>query len=117
IAHSADGTAKDVTTRYIRRRTWPGKTRGFRLPVEKIPLTNSRRSTRYYEYDWFRATLRSYVRPRDQRTAVDDIEEGRDLIPNQPERKSVVRDTDTLQSLRASTEFVLERFLRREEAI
>ncbi|KAJ5805203.1 hypothetical protein N7474_011090 [Penicillium riverlandense] len=115
VAHSADGTAKDVTTRYLRRRTWPGKTKGFRMPVEKIPIPGRR--GQYFEYDWFRVTMRGYARHPDNRTAVDDIEDSRDLQRKQQEKKKPAQPGDTLQSLRTSTEFVLERFLRREEAL
>lgn len=114
VAFSSDKTAKDVTTRYLRRRTWPGKTKGYRMPVEKIPVPGRR--GKFYEYNWFRVILRIYERPAKNRTAVDDYEEENDLVPNQPEKKAV-KEGDTLQSLRASTEFVLERFLRREEAL
>ena len=117
IAHSPDGTAKDVTTRYLRRRMWPGKTKGFRIPVEKIPLNSGTRGpTRFYHLDWFKVTMRGYVRPESKRTALDDIEDTRDLTPVQPQKKATA-EVDTLQSLRSSPEFVLERFLRREEAI
>ncbi|KAA8650671.1 hypothetical protein EYZ11_003441 [Aspergillus tanneri] len=115
VAFSTDRTAKDVTTRYLRRRTWPGKTKGYRLPVEKIPVPG--RKGQYFEYNWCRRTLRIYERAPGYRTAVDDIEDQKDLVPNQPDKKKSAKDGDTLQSLRASTEFVLERFLRREEAL
>ncbi|EAW14029.1 Rad4 family protein [Aspergillus clavatus NRRL 1] len=114
VAYSSDKTAKDVTTRYLRRRTWPGKTKGYRIPVEKIPVPG--RKGKSYEYDWFRTIMRVYERAHKDRTAVDDIEDAKDLLPNQPEKKQV-KEGDTLQSLRSSTEFVLERFLRREEAL
>ncbi|OJJ32298.1 hypothetical protein ASPWEDRAFT_44385 [Aspergillus wentii DTO 134E9] len=114
IAYNQDRTAKDVTTRYLRRRTWPGKTKGYRMPVEKIPLGH--RKGKFYEYDWFRVTFRVYERPEKQRTMVDDIEDVKDLQANQPDKKPA-KEGDTLQSLRSSTEFVLERFLRREEAL
>lgn len=114
IAYSPDKTAKDVTTRYLRRRTWPGKTKGYRMPVEKIPIPG--RKGKFYEYDWFRVTLRPYERDVKQRTLVDDIEDAKDLLPNQPDKKPA-KEGDTLQSLRSSTDFVLERFLRREEAL
>lgn len=118
IAHSSDGTAKDVTTRYLRRQTWPGKTKGYRLPMEKLAVRMSRRGPTYtIDYHWFRETMKGYVRSDKQRTAVDDIEDAKDLVSNQPERKIAKKETDTLQSLKASTEFVLERFLRREEAL
>ncbi|PGH20079.1 hypothetical protein AJ80_03729 [Polytolypa hystricis UAMH7299] len=116
VACSPDGTAKDVTTRYLKRHTWPGKAKGFRIPIEKIPLASGRGPTRYFMYDWFKVTMRGYIRPEGKRTAVDEKEDAKDLRPNQPEKK-VAKAGDTLQSLRSSTEFVLERFLRREEAI
>jgi xeroderma pigmentosum group C-complementing protein len=115
VAHSADGTGKDVTTRYLRRRTWPGKTRGFRMPVEKTPIPGRR--GQYFEYDWFRTVMRGYERPPDRKTKVDEVEDSGDLQRKQPEKKKIDQTTDTLQSLRQSTEFVLERFLRREEAL
>ncbi|PYH90228.1 Rad4-domain-containing protein [Aspergillus ellipticus CBS 707.79] len=114
IAYSADKSAKDVTTRYLRRRTWPGKTKGYRMPVEKISLPGRKGKT--IEYDWFRVILRAYERPPPHRTAIDTLEDANDLLPNQPERKAA-KEGDTLQSLRTSPEFVLERFLRREEAL
>ncbi|OJD17443.1 hypothetical protein AJ78_02468 [Emergomyces pasteurianus Ep9510] len=118
VAYSPDATAKDVTTRYLKRRTWPGKTKGFRMPVEKIPMHGGGRGpTRYFFYDWFKGAMRGYVRPDDKRTVVDEKEDAKDLLPNQPEKKVSKKEVDTLQSLRSSAEFVLERFLRREEAI
>ncbi|EYE97652.1 Rad4 family protein [Aspergillus ruber CBS 135680] len=114
IAYSPDKSAKDVTTRYLRRRTWPGKTKCYRMPIEKIPVPGKK--GKFFEYDWFRVIFRIYQRPQNQRTPVDDVEDTQDLTPKQPEKK-LVKEGDTLQSLRASTEFVLERFLRREEAL
>lgn len=115
IAHSSDGTAKDVTTRYLRRRTWPGKTKGFRFPIQKLPIPGLR--GQYFEYDWFRNVMRGYIRRPEQRTKVDELEDATDLQRKQPEKKKTTQTADTLQSLRTSTEFVLERFLRREEAL
>lgn len=114
VAYSPDKTAKDVTTRYLRRRTWPGKTKGYRIPVEKIPIPG--RKGHFFEYDWSRVILRIYERPPNLRTVVDDVEDTQDLQPKQPDKKPA-KEGDTLQSLRSSTEFVLERFLRREEAL
>ncbi|EHY54399.1 hypothetical protein HRR83_008018 [Exophiala dermatitidis] len=118
VGYSADGTAKDVTIRYLKKRIWPGKTKGFRYPVEKIPVYNKHgKVKRYEDYDWFKRVMSSYVRPDSKRTAVDDVEESYDLVPQLPEKKEVNTDIDTLQSLKASADFVLERFLRREEAL
>ncbi|KAJ5753501.1 uncharacterized protein N7511_007654 [Penicillium nucicola] len=115
VAHSADGTAKEVTTRYLRKRTWPSKTKGFRMPLEKIPLPGLR--GQYIAFDWFGMVMRGYQRPKEKRTAADELEDERDLKRNQPEKTKAAPTHDTLQSLRTSAEFVLERFLRREEAL
>lgn len=118
MAYSSDGTAKDVTVRYLKKRIWPGKTKGFRFPVEKIAVYNKHgKVKRYEDYDWFRRVMSGYDRPDLLRTAVDDIEDSSDLVPQHPEKKEVKDDVDTLQSLKASADFVLERFLRREEAL
>jgi xeroderma pigmentosum group C-complementing protein len=61
--------------------------------------------------------MRPYLRPPNLRTKVDELEDTTDLQRKQPEKKKTTQTTDTLQSLRQSTEFVLERFLRREEAL
>ncbi|PYH44282.1 Rad4 family protein, partial [Aspergillus saccharolyticus JOP 1030-1] len=125
IAYSADKTAKDVTTRYLRRRTWPGKTKGYRIPVEKIAIPNrhgkgkaAAAAKTTITYDWARVVLRIYTRSPHTQTPIDALEDTKDLVPKQPDRKPAPDNPpDTLQSLRTSTEFVLERFLRREEAL
>ena len=118
IAYSPDGSAKDVTTRYLKKQMWPGKTKGVRLPPERIAAYDKRGKIKGYEdYDWFRNVMRGYVRTEKMRTHVDDIEEASDLLPRQAEKKERNEDVDTLQSLKGSADFVLERFLRREEAL
>ncbi|KPI44116.1 DNA repair protein rhp42 [Cyphellophora attinorum] len=118
VAYSPDGSAKDVTVRYLRKHIWPGKTKSFRFPIEKIPVYDrAGRIKRYEDYDWFKHTMSAYARTDKMRTAVDDVEESTDLVPQQPEKKEIDDTVDTLSSLKASPDFVLERFLRREEAI
>ena len=117
IAYSTDGTAKDVTIRYLKKRMWPGKTKGFRVQAEQIPIRNARgKIKKYEEYDWFKTVMSGYVRPDDMRTPVDDVEDSSDLVSQQPEKKDK-EEGDTLQSLKSSADLVLERFLRREEAL
>jgi xeroderma pigmentosum group C-complementing protein len=120
IAHSLDGTAKDVTTRYLKRQMWPGRTKGNRIPVEKVPVYNSRgKIKRYEEYDWFKTVMSGYVRGTKKcpRTEIDDHEEATDLKPVKPEKKEVEEGKETLQSYKSSSEFVLERHLKREQAL
>lgn len=118
IAFSSDGTAKDVTTRYLKRHIWPGRSKGVRLPVEKVPVFNRKGKIKHYEeYDWFKSVMSGYMRTSHMRTAVDDLEEAKDLKPLKQEKKEMTERPETLQGYKNSADFVLERHLRREEAI
>ncbi|KAI9644338.1 hypothetical protein NHQ30_007695 [Ciborinia camelliae] len=120
VGHSPDGTAKDVTIRYLKGHMLPGRTKGNRIPVEKVPIYNSRgKIKRYEQFDWFKTVMRGYVRGSKKcpRTEIDDHEEATDLKAVQPKKKEVKEGEETLQSYKSSSEFVLERHLRREEAI
>lgn len=120
VGHSQDGTAKDVTIRYLKGHMLPGRTKGNRIPVEKVPVYNSRGKIKRHEYyDWFKTVMSGYVRGSKKcpRTEIDDHEEATDLKAVQPKKKEVKEGEETLQSYKSSAEFVLERHLRREEAI
>lgn len=120
IGFSQDGTAKDVTVRYLRKQLFPGKTKGFRMPEEKIPVYNKHGKVRRYEhFDWFRSVMRGYIRggKKCPITEIDEQEESTDLKPAVPEKKEVKEGEETLQYYKASKEYVLERHLKREEAL
>lgn len=118
VAYSTDGTAKDVTTRYLKRHMWPGRTRGVRIPVEKVPVYNKTGKIKHYvDYDWFKTVMSDYSRTPDMRTVADNIEEAKDLKALKPEKKEPKASEGTLQSFKNSAEYVLERHLRREEAL
>ena len=118
VAYSSDGTAKEVTTRYLKRHMWPGRTKGVRIPVEKVPVYNKRGKIKYHEdYDWFKSVISGYMRPYNKRTAVDDLEDEKDLKAVKPEKKEKKEGEETLQGYKTSATYALERHLRREEAI
>ena len=88
IAFSSDGTAKDVTTRYLPKRQWPGRTKGFRMPIERIPIHNKRgKVKRWEEWDWFKSVMRPFARAHDKRQPWDEVEDEGDLVPTEPEKK------------------------------
>ena len=117
IAYSADGSAKDVTVRYLKKKMLPGKTKGVRLPPERVPIYNKRgKIKRYEQYDWFKTVMSGYERRLNHRTTADDLEESTDLQPSRPEQRKKPAD-ETLQGYKNSAEFVLERHLKREEAL
>ncbi len=118
VGYNSDGTAKDVTTRYLKRHMWPGRTKGVRLPTEKVPIYNHRgKIKRHEDYDWFKTVMSGYNRTDAMRTIVDDIEEAKDLKAVKSEKKDTKVSEDSLQGYKTSAEFVLERHLRREEAL
>ncbi|KAI0120341.1 Rad4-domain-containing protein [Hypoxylon sp. NC0597] len=120
IGFSQDGTAKDVTVRYLKKNIFPGKTKGFRMPEEKIPVYNKHgKVKRYDQFDWFRSVMRGYVRGDRKHpiTEVDEEEDSTDLKPAKPEKKEVKEGEETLQYYKTSKEYVLQRHLKREEAL
>ncbi|KAH6685960.1 DNA repair protein rhp41 [Plectosphaerella plurivora] len=120
VGYSQDGTAKDVTVRYLRRQTLPGKTKGMRMPIEKVPVYNrSGKVKKYEQYDWFKKTMSGFTRGTRQHpiTEVDELEDTTDLKPAQPEKKEAKEGEETLQYYKQSMEYCLERHLKREEAL
>ncbi|KAL2132449.1 hypothetical protein VTI74DRAFT_3786 [Chaetomium olivicolor] len=120
VGHSPDGTAKDVTVRYLKRQMLPGRTKGMRIPVEKVPVYNRHgKVKRYDQFDWFKSVMRSYVRGGQKHpvTEADEDEDSTDLKAAKPEKKEVKEGEETLQYYKQSKDFVLARHLKREEAL
>jgi xeroderma pigmentosum group C-complementing protein len=118
IGYAMDGTAKDVTVRYLKKHQLPGKTKGVRMPVEKIPIYNRKgKVRRYEEYDWFRTLMSVYDKPESKRTKADDLEDATDLKPFKPSKDMKEIEKESLQWYKQSAEYVLEQHLRREEAL
>ncbi|KAI1176809.1 Rad4 transglutaminase-like domain-containing protein [Nemania sp. FL0916] len=120
IGFSQDGTAKDVTVRYLKKQIFPGKTKGVRMPEEKVPVYNKHgKIKRYEQFNWFKSIMRGYTRGdiKHPVTEVDQMEELVDLKPAEPEKKEVKEGEETLQYYKTSKEYVLRRHLKREEAL
>ncbi|KAK4224331.1 Rad4 transglutaminase-like domain-containing protein [Podospora fimiseda] len=121
VGYSSDGTAKDVTIRYLKRQVLPGRTKGNRMPLEKVPVYNRHgKVKRYDQFDWFKSAMKGYVRGNDKNhplTEEDDLEDSTDLKPAKAEKKEIKEGEETLQYYKQSKEFVLERHLKREEAL
>ncbi|CAF3510865.1 unnamed protein product [Fusarium graminearum] len=120
IGYSQDGTAKDVTVRYLKRNMLPGRTKGVRMTPEKVPVYNRHgKIKRYDQFDWFKTAISGYRRGSKNHpiTEIDEAEEATDLKPAKPEKKEVKEGQETLQYYKQSKEFVLERHLKREEAL
>lgn len=128
VAYNADGTAKDVTVRYLKKKQWPGKTRGVRVAKEKLPIYNKRgKVKKWIEWDWFNEVMSGYVRDPRLSSTAEQMEDEVDLVPVAATKKeegdtedgkgNVGGKPESLQAYKNSAEYVLERHLRREEAI
>lgn len=120
VGHSPDGTAKDITVRYLRKQIFPGRTKGARMAPEKIPVYNRHgRVKRHEQFDWFKSVMSGYGRGRKNYslTEIDEDEESTDLQPAKADKKEVKEGEKTLQYYKQSKEFVLPRHLKREEAL
>lgn len=119
IAFSADGSAKDVTVRYLKKHLWPGKTKGNRIMEEKVPIYNRRGKVLRYElHDWFKTVMAGYAKSSLKRTPADEKEDQAELVPIRPSQAAKANaGEETLQWYKNSAEFVLERHLRREEGL
>ena len=121
LAYSSDGTAKDVTVRYLKKHIWPGKTKGTRMPPEKVAVYNRRgKITKYEDYDWFKTAMSPYTRDSRLRKPAEQLEDAKDLVPVVPidnPNKAANLPHSSLSWYKSSAEFVLARHLRREEAL
>lgn len=120
VGYSGDGTAKDVTIRYLKRQVLPGRTKGVRMPLEKMPIYDRNGKVKRYEMlDWFKTAMSGYRRgdKKHPLTEVDQEEDEIDLKPAKAEKKEVKEGEETLQYYKQSKEFALERHLKREEAL
>ncbi|KAF2748715.1 Rad4-domain-containing protein, partial [Sporormia fimetaria CBS 119925] len=125
LAFSPDNTAKDVTTRYLPSHTWPGRTKGFRLPPSKIPIYNRRgKIQRYITHDWFSTILRPYLRAPKDAKPWDEWENTHDLVPASAAKVPTLDDSEpetpvkeSLQAYKASTKYILPIHLLRDQAL
>ena len=122
VGYSQDGSAKDVTLRYLKSQMMPGRTKGMRMPPEKIPVYNRQGKIKRHDlFDWFKFVMKGYERSGSNIefpiTDVDMLEDSTDLKPRQPEKREPKEGQETLQYYKNSEKFVLERHLKREEAL
>ncbi|PHH66784.1 hypothetical protein CDD81_5916 [Ophiocordyceps australis] len=120
LVESLAPRAKDLTIRYLKKQMFPGRTKGARMPMERIPIYNHNgKVKRYEQIDWFKSVMAGYIRGTKKHpvTEADELEDSTDLMPAKPEKKEVKEGQETLQYYKQSKEFVLERHLKREEAL
>ncbi|KAL7271118.1 hypothetical protein RUND412_006147 [Rhizina undulata] len=122
IAYAADGTAVDVTPKYLSK-PWPGKTKGFRIPVSDVPVYgyDGRTVVEVMKRDWFDGVMRGYRKPQekmseDERREEMELRELRERVPEEGAWKKKGGE-DSIGFYKNNPDFVLERHLKREEAV
>ncbi|RPB25614.1 Rad4-domain-containing protein [Terfezia boudieri ATCC MYA-4762] len=116
IGYSSDSTAKDITVRYLTKNIIPGKARGFRVPHTVYPIKDSGGNViRTHKYDWFRSIMRRYSRREDLKDDKDK-EEDQILQGVYAEKKTPVNE-ESILGYKNHPDFILERHLKREEAV
>jgi len=121
VAYNADGTARDVTIRYLTKKVYPGKTKGFRLPVFEDDVYDNDGNVLFVDkYDLFRDGIMKCYVPKFYKKTAEDKKEDDDLIPVILEKPAKIHKKgmpDSVAAFKNHPEYVLERFLKREEAI
>ncbi|KAL7269194.1 hypothetical protein RUND412_008151 [Rhizina undulata] len=122
IAYAADGTAVDVTPKYLSK-LWPGKTKGFRIPVSDVPVYGSdgRTVMEVMKRDWFDDVMKGYRKPQekmseDERREETELRELREWVPQEGAGKKKGRE-DSIGFYKNNPDFVLERHLKPDEAV
>ncbi|KAF1980400.1 Rad4-domain-containing protein [Bimuria novae-zelandiae CBS 107.79] len=120
VAFSSDLTAKDITNRYLHNRRWPGITKGFRMPTEKVPVYDREGHLEGWgPWNFFENALKPYTRLKVHRKPWDEVEDEGDLVPAQAPKPRTLDEgaPETIQGYKNSTKYVLERHLLQHQAI
>ena len=132
VAYSPDGSARDVTTRYLSKRALPGRTKGLRLPPSSVPVnggasddaTFPATAVAHHTVDWFANALRPLLKPQEQWTAADWAEHA-ELHPALPHGTAAGSETEAAPKARPTSiaayknhpTYILRRHLKRDEVI
>lgn len=96
MAYSSNGAAKDITVKYLAKNTFPGKTKGVRIPITKIPVYDYEGEiVTMHQRDWFGRVMRGYRMPEHLRTERErkEDDELQGFISKQPEKVKEQRES------------------------
>ncbi|KAF3921751.1 hypothetical protein ABW21_db0209901 [Orbilia brochopaga] len=121
VAYNMDNTARDVTVRYLSKRIFPGKTKGFRMPLFDREIVDHRGDLLMIEkYDLFLERILTCFQKDKLTLTPRDIKDIEDLYP----RSTVKVQEGTTQGFPTSVaayknhpKYILERHLKREECL
>lgn len=116
LSYSADRFAKDVTVRYLPSKTFPGKTKGLRVPATSVPLyAHDNSIVGFYTVDWTEKVLRCLRKPPDKLTAIERAEdEALQPVIATPKPK---KPSESVSGYKTHPALTLGRHLKRDEAL
>ncbi|KAF3168137.1 hypothetical protein TWF225_006334 [Orbilia oligospora] len=121
IAYSADKSARDVTVRYLSGMVFPGKTKGFRMPIfGREVLSNQGDLLMMEEFDLFSERILKCFQPCGLAKTARGLKEDQDLLPKASTELLNPFKRDFPKSIAAYKnhfKYVLERHLKREDCI
>ncbi|KAF3093770.1 hypothetical protein TWF569_011402 [Orbilia oligospora] len=121
IAYSADKSARDVTVRYLSGMVFPGKTKGFRMPIfGREVLSNQGDLLMMEEFDLFSERILKCFQPCGLAKTARGLKEDQDLLPKASTELLNPFKRDFPKSIAAyknHLKYVLERHLKREDCI
>ncbi|EPS37418.1 hypothetical protein H072_8876 [Dactylellina haptotyla CBS 200.50] len=121
VAYNTDKTARDVTVRYLSRRAFPGKTRGFRMPPFERELLSGQGDVFAIEkYDMFSERILKCFQLNGPGSPRDRKEE-QELLPVLPaalkEDGSKESFPTSIAAYKNHPKYVLERHMLREDCV
>ncbi|EWC44132.1 hypothetical protein DRE_07189 [Drechslerella stenobrocha 248] len=121
IAYNMNNTARDVTVRYLTRKLFPGKTRGFRMPEFDREIFNDRGELLMVEkYDLFSQRILKCFQASNPENLARDLKEDQELCSMDLSRTGRTLKEGFPTSATAyknHPKYILERHLKREECI
>ncbi|KAF3903312.1 hypothetical protein AA313_de0200045 [Arthrobotrys entomopaga] len=120
VAYNADNTARDVTVRYLTKKVFPGKTKGFRMPEFEREIFSSRGDVLMTEkYDYFTERILKRFQSKAPKSP-RELKEDQDLLPSNltgSEKTHKKGFPTSLAAYKNHPRYILERHMRREDCI
>ncbi|KAF3941450.1 hypothetical protein ABW19_dt0208753 [Dactylella cylindrospora] len=122
ITYNPDKSARDVTIRYLSKKAFPGKTKGFRMPKFEQGVYDERGELLFTQkYDLFSEGIIKCFQWRDPRKlTANDFKEEHELQPAYSKTKAKAPTGEfptTLTAYQNHARYIPERHLKRDECI
>ncbi|KAK6353270.1 hypothetical protein TWF696_005247 [Orbilia brochopaga] len=121
VAYNMDNTARDVTVRYLNKRIFPGKTKGFRMPLFDREILDHRGDLLMIEkYDLFSERILRCFQRNNSTLNLRDLKENQELLPkisSKSQQGTTQGFPTSVIAYKNHPKYILERHLKREECV